>query len=74
MDEATLTANGHDYLDAHLATVVEDIERRSPVKLAAIGIGHNVSRFYSNAMTIARIEHLGPALSFKLMSLLGSDQ
>jgi len=70
MDEATLTANGHDYLDHHLATVVEDIERRSPVQLAAIGIGHDVSRFYRNAMTIARIEHLGPALSFKLMSLL----
>jgi cobaltochelatase CobT len=73
MDEATLTANGHDYLDHHLATVVEDIERRSPVQLAAIGIGHNVSRFYRNAMTIARIEHLGPALSFKLISLLSAD-
>jgi cobaltochelatase CobT len=70
MDEATLTANGHDYLDEHLASVVEEIERRSTVKLAAIGIGHDVSRFYRNAMTIARIEHLGPALSFKLMSLL----
>lgn len=74
MDEATLTANGHDYLDMHLATVVEDIERRSPVQLAAIGIGHDVSRFYRNAMTIARIEHLGPALSFKLISLLSSDR
>jgi cobaltochelatase CobT len=73
MDEATLSANGHDYLDHHLATVVEDIERRSPVQLAAIGIGHNVSRFYRNAMTIARIEQLGPALSFKLISLLSSD-
>lgn len=70
MDEATLSANGHDYLDNHLASVVEDIERRSPVKLAAIGIGHNVSRFYRNAMTIARIEHLGPALTLKLMALL----
>jgi cobaltochelatase CobT len=72
MDEATLTANGHDYLDEHLATVVEDIERRSTVQLAAIGIGHDVSRFYRNAMTIARIEHLGPALSFKLISLLST--
>jgi cobaltochelatase CobT len=70
MDEATLTANGHDYLDEHLASVVEDIERRSGVQLAAIGIGHDVSRFYRNAMTIARIEHLGPALTFKLISLL----
>lgn len=70
MDEATLTANGHEYLDLHLADVVHEIETRSSVKLAAIGIGHDVSRFYRNAMTIARIEHLGPALTFKLMSLL----
>jgi cobalamin biosynthesis protein CobT len=40
------------------------------VQLAAIGIGHDVSLFYSNATTIARIDHLGPALSTKLTSLL----
>ena len=43
--------------------VVDDIETRSPVQLAAIGIGHDVSLFYRNATTIARIDHLGPALS-----------
>ena len=46
MDEATFAANGFDYLDGHLAAVVEHIETRSPVKLAAIGIGHDVSQFY----------------------------
>jgi len=71
MDEATLSANGHEYLDRHLADVVEDIEARSPVKLAAIGIGHDVSRFYRNATRIRRIDDLGPALTAKLMSLLG---
>jgi cobaltochelatase CobT len=70
MDEATFAANGFDYLDGHLASVVEEIERRSPVQLAAIGIGHDVSRFYRNATRIARIDDLGPALTSKLMMLL----
>ena len=71
MDEATLAANGYDYLDRHLQAVVGDIEARSPVRLAAIGIGHDVSRFYANATRIRRIEELGPALSDKLVTLLG---
>ena len=72
MDEATLAANGHEYLESHLQVVVEDIEQRSRVQLAAIGIGHDVSLIYRNATTIASIEQLGPALSQKLMALLGS--
>jgi cobaltochelatase CobT len=73
MDEATLTANGHEYLDRHLLSVVHGIETRSPVQLAAIGIGHDVSRFYRNATTVARIDDLGPALTAKLMTLLAED-
>jgi cobaltochelatase CobT len=72
MDEATLAANGYEYLETHLQSVVEDIERRSTVQLAAIGIGHNVSPIYGNATTIAGIEQLGPALGRKLIALLGS--
>jgi cobaltochelatase CobT len=71
MDEATLAANGHEYLEGHLQQVVTGIEARSPVRLAAIGIGHDVSLFYENATTIARIDHLGPALGDKLTLLLG---
>ncbi len=71
MDEATLAANGYEYLEGHLQHVVRGIETRSPVQLAAIGIGHDVSLFYRNATTIARIDHLGPALSAKLTALLG---
>jgi cobaltochelatase CobT len=71
MDEATFAANGFDYLDGHLAAVVRDIETRSPVSLAAIGIGHDVSPFYANATVIARIDDLGPALTARLLSLLG---
>jgi cobaltochelatase CobT len=73
MDEATLAANGYEYLESHLQRVVTGIESRSPVQLAAIGIGHDVSLFYRNATTIARIDHLGPALSEKLTSLLSED-
>ncbi len=71
MDEATFAANGFDYLDGHLAAVVQQIERRSPVKLAAIGIGHDVSQFYANATRIKTIDELGPALTATLTELLG---
>ncbi len=71
MDEATFAANGFDYLDGHLAAVVQHIERRSPVKLAAIGIGHDVSQFYTNATRIAKVDDLGPALTPTLTALLG---
>jgi len=83
MDEATFAANGYDYLDQHLLSVVHAIEStttgrratpggRSPVQLAAIGIGHDVSRFYRNATRIQKIDDLGPALSEKLIGLLTS--
>jgi len=71
MDEATMAANGHEYLERHLLSVVQQIETRSRVQLAAIGIGHNVSAFYGNATTIAKMEQLGPALTSKLIALLG---
>ncbi|MGC4082878.1 MAG: hypothetical protein QM736_12380 [Vicinamibacterales bacterium] len=71
MDEATLAANGFDYLDGHLLAVVRHIETRSPVALAAIGIGVDVSQFYANATRIATVDELGPALTEKLLGLLG---
>lgn len=70
MDEATFAANGFDYLDGHLAAVVHHIETRSPVQLAAIGIGHDVSQFYANATRISKVDELGPALTAKLLGLL----
>ena len=71
MDEATSAANGFDYLDNHLRHVVDGIEARSAVQLAAIGIGHDVSRVYRNATKIAKVAQLGPALTDKLIGLLG---
>ena len=70
MDEATAAANGFEYLDDHLHEVVRAIEARSPVRLAAIGIGHDVSRVYTNATKIAKVDQLGPALTAKLIGLL----
>jgi cobaltochelatase CobT len=70
MDEATLAANGYEYLERHLKTVIAGIEARSPVQLAAIGIGHDVSLFYDNATTIASVDELGPALGARLTELL----
>jgi cobaltochelatase CobT len=72
MDEATSAANGFDYLDDHLRHVVDEIEGGSGVQLAAIGIGHDVSRVYRNATKIAKIEQLGPALTDKLIGLLST--
>ena len=71
MDEATAAANGFAYLDDHLHQVVRAIEANSRVRLAAIGIGHDVSRVYTTATRIARIEQLGPALTANLIALLG---
>lgn len=70
MDEATCAANGFDYLDQHLAAVVDHLERRSRVRLAAIGIGHDVSQVYRNATRISKVEDLGAALAARLLSLL----
>jgi cobaltochelatase CobT len=70
MDEATFAANGHEYLERHLLSVVQQIEGSSRVQIAAIGIGHDVSAFYANATTVARMEQLGPALTSKLLMLL----
>jgi cobaltochelatase CobT len=70
VDEATAQANGFEYLDDHLYRVVRTIEQQSPIHLAAIGIGHDVSRVYSNATKIAKIDQLGPALTTKLIGLL----
>ena len=70
MDEATFAANSFDYLDGHLLAVVRHIETRSPVKLAAIGIGVDVKQFYGNATRISKIDDLGPALTDKLLRLL----
>ena len=69
VDDSTASANGGAYLERHLRQVIEWIERRSTVELVAIGIGHDVTRYYSRAVTIMDAEQLGGAMIEQLASL-----
>jgi cobaltochelatase CobT len=69
VDDSTLSVNPGNYLERHLRWVIEDIETRSPVELIAIGIGHDVTRYYQRAVTIVDAEELGGAMTEKLAEL-----
>lgn len=69
VDDSTASANGGAYLEKHLRQVIGWIEDRSPVELAAIGIGHDVTRYYQRAVTIMDAEQLGGALVDQLAGL-----
>jgi len=69
VDDSTASANGGTYLEKHLRQVIGWIEGRSNVELAAIGIGHDVTRYYSRAVTIMDAEQLGGALIEQLAAL-----
>jgi len=69
VDDSTLSANPGNYLERHLRGVIHWIETRSPVELLAIGIGHDVTRYYKRAVTITDAEQLGGAMIEKLAEL-----
>jgi len=69
VDDSTASANGGTYLERHLRQVIGWIEGRSTVELAAIGIGHDVTRYYSRAVTIMDADQLGGALIEQLAAL-----
>lgn len=69
VDDATLAANGAGYLERHLREVIAYIENMSPVELLAIGIGHDVTRYYHRAVTLVDAEQLGGAMMRELASL-----
>ena len=69
VDDSTQSANAALYLDKHLRQVIEQIETRSPVELIAIGIGHDVTRWYRRAVTIVDVEQLGGVMIEKLAEL-----
>ncbi len=69
VDDSTLSVNPGTYLEKHLREVIERIETRSPVELLAIGIGHDVTRYYRRAVTITDAEELGGAMTDKLAEL-----
>jgi cobaltochelatase CobT len=69
VDDSTLSVNHGNYLERHLRWVIEEIETRSPIELIAIGIGHDVTRYYRRAVTIVDAEELGGAMTEKLAEL-----
>ncbi len=73
VDDSTLSVNPGNYLERHLREVIEWIETRSPVELTAIGIGHDVTRYYRRAVTIVDAEQLGGTMMEKLAELFDED-
>jgi len=73
VDDSTLSVNPASYLERHLRDVIEWIETRSPVELVAIGIGHDVTRYYRRAVTLVDAEQLGGTMMEKLAELFDED-
>jgi cobaltochelatase CobT len=73
VDDSTLSVNTGNYLERHFRKVIDYIEKKAPVELAAIGIGHDVTRHYSRAVTIVDAEQLGGAMTDQLIGLFAEE-
>ena len=73
VDDSTLSVNPGNYLERHLREVITYIETRSPVQLLAIGIGHDVTRYYGRAVTITDVDQLGGAVTAQLADLFDEE-
>ncbi|KAA8605806.1 cobalt chelatase [Salipiger aestuarii] len=73
VDDSTLSVNPANYLEKHLRDVIAMVERRRQVELLAIGIGHDVTRYYDRAVTITDVEQLAGAMTEQLAALFDSD-
>jgi cobaltochelatase CobT len=73
VDDSTLSVNPGNYLEQHLREAIDWIETKSPVELLAIGIGHDVTRYYRRAVTIVDAEQLGGAVLEQLAALFEED-
>ena len=73
VDDSTLSVNSGAYLERHLRQVIEEIETRSSVELLAIGIGHDVTRYYRRAVTVTDAEELAGVMTEKLAELFDED-
>ena len=73
VDDSTLSVNPANYLEKHLRDVIAMVEKRKMVELLAIGIGHDVTRYYERAVTITDVEQLAGAMTEQLASLFDSD-
>ncbi|WP_108263593.1 cobaltochelatase subunit CobT [Mangrovicoccus ximenensis] len=73
VDDSTLSVNPANYLEKHLRDVIAMVEKKKAVELIAIGIGHDVTRYYQRAVTITDVEQLAGAMTEQLASLFDSD-
>ena len=73
VDDSTLSVNPANYLEKHLRDVIAMVEKRQVVELLAIGIGHDVTRYYDRAVTITDVEQLAGAMTEQLAALFDSD-
>ena len=73
VDDSTLSVNPGNYLERHLRKVIGEIESRNAVELVAIGIGHDVTRYYRRAVTIVDAEELGGTMMKKLAELFDDN-
>ncbi|WP_353471849.1 cobaltochelatase subunit CobT [Salipiger sp. H15] len=73
VDDSTLSVNPANYLEKHLRDVIAMVERKKQVELLAIGIGHDVTRYYERAVTITDVEQLAGAMTEQLAALFDSD-
>ncbi len=73
VDDSTLSVNSGHYLERHLRRVIAEIETRAPGELIAIGIGHDVTRYYRRAVTIVDAEQLGGAITEQLAALFEEE-
>ena len=69
VDDSTLSVNSGDYLEKHLKKIVKFIENKTDIEILAIGIGHDVSRYYNKAIKITDVQELGDVMISQLSSL-----
>ena len=69
VDDSTLSVNSGDYLEKHLKKVVKFVESKDEIEILAIGIGHDVSRYYNRAIKITDVQELGDVMISELSSL-----
>jgi cobaltochelatase CobT len=70
VDDSTLSANNDGYLDRHLRQIIHTVENKTDIELLAIGIGHDVNRYYQRAVTIRNVEQLSQTMFKELSALL----
>ena len=69
VDDSTLSVNSGDYLEKHLKKVVKFVESKEDIEILAIGIGHDVSRYYNKAIKITDVQELGDVMIGELSNL-----